>query len=400
MASPGPEDSETPAVPSDGSGAGDTGDENGTGREKPESMSDTPADQSGADDADTQDVDPAADTAKRFNPEGAGSLAGDDQETASTSDSSSAEAPPTSEETPAEPFSDTPKAILRRTREINQITTKSRFEELNVRGERHRNRYADVYEVLVGKRGNQQAVALGLLHRPEDRGKQVDFENDIGQELEYWSDVDDHEGILTVHDWGLEPRPWLATELFENTLATRRRVSLNTAVRDGIVLADAVSHLHQRDVVHGAIDPKNVVYPTVSVAARQEFLPRLTHVSLIHTFKHYFSPGNCLDPRYAAPEYYNSQFGSIDHSTDIYHLGAVCYRLCTGRHPYRGGYKEIRHSILKEGPPRPSAVAENVPDDVDELVAKAMARPKLRRYETVEHFQTELRGIEREYSDG
>ncbi|MFC6755786.1 hypothetical protein ACFQER_02550 [Halomicroarcula sp. GCM10025894] len=109
-------------------------------------------------------------------------------------------------------------------------------------------------------------------------------------------------------------------------------------------------------------------------------------------YRHQFDPAQFLDPRYAAPEYYQRRFGRIDHATDIYGLGAVCYRLFTGEPPYTGAFEAVRDEVLSSGPPDPSAVAD-VPPAVDDIVGKAMARRKLARYETAAHLRQELRSL-------
>jgi serine/threonine protein kinase len=112
----------------------------------------------------------------------------------------------------------------------------------------------------------------------------------------------------------------------------------------------------------------------------------------MRVFRHHFPPSQCLDPRFAAPEYYNDQFGQIDHATDIYQLGAVCYRLLTGHPPHTGDFEHVRAAVLDSIPPQPSTVAD-LPEQVDDVIMKAMAKQKLQRYETVEPFQQELTSI-------
>jgi len=279
-----------------------------------------------------------------------------------------------------------------RTRELSAIGARSRFDGLEVRGGRRRGRYATTYESLVGQGGGQRAVCLRVLRRVGTDGT-TEFDAEVGRELERWEAVGDHDNVVTVLDWGTEPHPWLATAPTDGTLAGRGATDAARALEQARSLADAVAHLHQADVVHGGIDPKNVVYPSGAFVTPADGAPRLDNVGLIHAFRRYVSPASCLDPRYAAPEYYAAEFGRIDHATDIYQLGAVLYRLFAGRPPYVGEFTQVREAVTGSEPPPPSTVAEGVPAGVDDLVTKAMATRKLRRYETVEHLRAELAGL-------
>jgi hypothetical protein len=53
-------------------------------------------------------------------------------------------------------FEDDPEAMLRRTTEVSTIAVKSRFDELHIRGDHRRSRYADTYEALVGSGGREE----------------------------------------------------------------------------------------------------------------------------------------------------------------------------------------------------------------------------------------------------
>lgn len=278
--------------------------------------------------------------------------------------------------------------------EVSSIASRSKFDTLHILASRHRDRYADVYEALVGRGGEERAVALRLLRRPD--GNRLAFEKRVKSELRRWEAVDDHPNLVSVFDWGGEPRPWLVTMFTGETLLEADRVSPQRALAEAADLASAVAHLHQNGVIHGGIDPGNVSYPG-EVMEGDDFVPVLGNVGLLNAFRFHFDPALCLDPRYAAPEYFDDSYGRIDHTTDIYQLGAVLYYRLTGRPPFSGGFDDIREGVLSREPAPPSQVAENVPPAVDDVVTKAIAKGKLRRYETVEHFERELASVGAEH---
>jgi hypothetical protein len=290
-----------------------------------------------------------------------------------------------------------PEAMIRRTKDASSIAVRSRFDELYVQGERRSGRFSTTYESLVGQGGEQRAVGLRLVHQPEKTADVPAFQKELRGYLKRWQAVGEHDHIVTVLDWGIEPRPWIATSLARERLSDREYIDFRTALGNAMDLVDALSSAHQNDVIHGGLDAQNVVFPEGAFEDVTEQAPLLDNVGLMQVFRHYFAPADCLDPRYAAPEYYTNRFGRIDHATDIYQLGAIFYRLFTGQPPHTGDFDSIRGSILTSHPTPPSDIVDDVPEEIDNLITKAMARQKLRRYETVEHLHQELASIAAEY---
>ena len=277
--------------------------------------------------------------------------------------------------------------------EVSSIAARSQFDKLHILAARERGRYADAYEALVGRGGEEKAIQLRLLTRPDDSETWPAFEREVGRRLREWEAACDHEHVVTLLDWDVEPRPWLASMFTGNSLADRDPIPVERALADGVRLADAISHLHNNGVVHGGLDPKTVVYPGEMLETDGGARPMLNNVGLLHAYRFYVEPALCLDPRYAAPEYYDDQHGRVDHATDIYQLGGVLYRLVTGEPPYDGTFAAVREGILQGDPTPPTDVVADLPPGIDDVVSKAMATQKLTRYETVEHFQRELESV-------
>jgi len=283
------------------------------------------------------------------------------------------------------------------TADTSEIAGRSRFDEVYVEGQYYQGRYATVYETLVGRGRDEQAISLRVLNRPDGLSGVHGFEKAVGERVGDWAVVGDHGNVVQVWDWGIGPRPWLATAFTAGTIAGWDHPGFEAGLAIACSLSEAVSYVHQHDVVHGAIDPRNIVFPGESFTEGAiEDVPLLDNVGLIHAYRDHVGVQDLLDPRFTAPEYHSDQFGRIDHMTDIYQLGATCFYLFTGQPPYTGNAERIREGILEETPPAPSAVAD-VPSPADDLLSKALARDKIRRYETAEQFHQELRSLAAEF---
>jgi predicted nucleic acid-binding Zn-ribbon protein len=270
------------------------------------------------------------------------------------------------------------------------VEYESRFDSISILAPRERRRYGDTYRTRGVVDETEYAVAVRLLDGVD--GTDGSFGTALATRLDEWQALADVENVLTLYDWGADPRPWLATEYTAETLADRDRFSTTEAAWHAERLAGAVTTLHERGVVHAGIDAESVAYYGNVIEESDRQPPLLDNLGLLSVYRHRFDPSQFLDPRYAAPEYYQRRFGRIDHATDIYGLGAVCYRLFTGTPPYTGAFDGVRDGVLSADPPEPSAVAD-VPPAVDDIVGKAMARRKLARYETAAHLRQELRSL-------
>jgi len=278
---------------------------------------------------------------------------------------------------------------------VATIASRSRFDHLHPTGVQYQDRYGSVYEALAGLAGQQLEVALRLLDRPDEPDGQ--FSNLITELLGSVAPITDHERLLDVVDYGEQPRPWLVTPTVSERLADRTPMDFVSPLTTATEIVEGVVHLHRNDRTHGGLDPQSVVFVGDRFGDVVQGSPKIDNSGLLAVYRHHFEPATYLEPAYAAPEYYSQEFGDVDNQTDVYHVGAVLYYLFTGRAPFTGSFERIQAKVLQAGPPKPSSA--DAPPEFDDIVTKAMAREKIRRYETVQHLQRDLERlvINREY---
>ena len=94
-------------------------------------------------------------------------------------------------------------------------------------------------------------------------------------------------------------------------------------------------------------------------------------------------------PAYMSPQQVREE--PLDHRTDIYSLGVVMYQLLTGHPPFQAStnYNMI-YQIIHTAPTRPSMLRADLPQAIEDIVLKAMAKPLDQRYATWEEFAGDL----------
>jgi formylglycine-generating enzyme required for sulfatase activity len=206
-----------------------------------------------------------------------------------------------------------------------------------------------------------------------------------------------HAHVVTIHQVG-EDRgaPFLAMEYLEGEPLDRRLQRLGTlpvpeVLRIGREIAEGLAAAHDKGLVHRDIKPANVWLEGkeghvkildfgLARAARGD--ARLTQLgALIGT------------PAYMAPEQADGR--DVDHRCDLFSLGVVLYRACTGRMPFQG--KDTVSTIVAvatETPPVPHDVNPQVPRGLSALVMHLLAKGRDDRPDTAAAVAGKLAALE------
>jgi serine/threonine-protein kinase len=203
----------------------------------------------------------------------------------------------------------------------------------------------------------------------------------------------DHKHIVTVYDYGeVNGSPFLVMRYIPGgTLKTRMSepVGWRQAVRWLIPIAEALGYAHQRGVIHRDVKPANILF-------NEEYDPVLTDFGIAKILEtdEATLTGTGLGvgtPEYMAPEQWQ---GKPCEASDQYALGVVLYELITGHKPYTSDPPAAIILMQATEPLRPpSQLVKGIPEGVEKLLYKALAKDPVDRYEDMGAFKKALAGL-------
>jgi serine/threonine-protein kinase len=92
---------------------------------------------------------------------------------------------------------------------------------------------------------------------------------------------------------------------------------------------------------------------------------------------------------------------SLTPRRDIYALGVLAFEMLVGRRPFRAkAWQGLLHEHAYEPPPRASDLRPDLPPQLDDLFARALAKDPAARIPTADRFRRELLAVQRQAADG
>jgi len=232
-----------------------------------------------------------------------------------------------------------------------------------------------------------RALAVKILHR--NLVSDVEVVSRFRREAEI-SDAVDHPNVVRIFDVNntADGVPFIVQELLVGEdlgqrLEREGRLSIHDTVHILRQVCDVLAAVHARGVIHRDLKPNNLflvgdpLRPTVKLI---DFgIARLRGPDDAKATQTGVVMGT---PAFMAPEQARGE--RVDTRADIYAVGAIAYCCATGRAPYDlADAAAALHAVLMVEPPRPRAIAPDLPEDFEMVLQRAMARDREDRYPTL-----------------
>ena len=204
-------------------------------------------------------------------------------------------------------------------------------------------------------------------------------------------------------------RPSTVTDLLRPSPSGIRRLGVLEAIGVGIQLAGALEHIHTQNVVNLDVKPGNVLFrkrrfefvrgsvPEAVICdfgiARDVRYPRTGLLGV--ATPEYVSPEQASEPTgsYSAPERSSrSSHQMVDTRSDIFSLGVLLYEGLTGTLPFENLARVVDPNYV---PTPPRQLRSSIPQRLDEIVMRALAKNRNYRFRTAEELRAALQEVRR-----
>jgi serine/threonine-protein kinase len=195
-----------------------------------------------------------------------------------------------------------------------------------------------------------------------------------------------HPNIVTVHDFGRDGgRNYIVMEYIEGK-------DLKSLIKDGapfkveraldltIQICAGIGYAHRAGLVHCDVKPQNILVTADGRVKVTDFGIARALATL--------QPGETTDVVWGSPQYYSPEQAAGEAPTpasDVYSIGVVMYEMLAGRLPFVASTQQALAMMhLRDEPPRLTLFNPSLPETLERITHKVMAKEPSARYRTAD----------------
>jgi len=195
-----------------------------------------------------------------------------------------------------------------------------------------------------------------------------------------------HPNIVTVHDFGRDGgRNYIVMEYIEGK-------DLKTLIKEGapfkpdraldiaIQICAGIGYAHRAGLVHCDVKPQNILVTPDGRVKVTDFGIAKAMASI--------QPGETTDVVWGSPQYYSPEQAAGEATTpasDVYSIGIVMYEMLAGRLPFVASTQQALAMMhLRDEPPRLTLFNPSLPEALERVVHKVLAKEPSARYRTAD----------------
>jgi len=215
-----------------------------------------------------------------------------------------------------------------------------------------------------------------------------------------------NEHIIDITDIGntADGRTFVVMEYLEGEslaecLTREHELTEQRTLRIASQAASALAAAHAKGIVHRDIKPENLfllkrnnadfvkvvdfgISKSLRASSEEEAAQRLTQTGMVLGTPLYMSPEQARGDE------------DLDHRVDIYALGVIMYEAIAGRVPFAGtNYLSVISQVLNEDPKPVREIRPDVSEELEAIIAKAMAKDRTQRYEDADAMLQDLTAL-------
>ena len=211
-----------------------------------------------------------------------------------------------------------------------------------------------------------------------------------------------HPSIVAVYDTGEETvisesgrtlsLPYIVMEYVKGRtvsqlLSNGDALPIDEAVQIVVGILSALEYSHREGIVHRDIKPGNIMLtPDGKVKVMDFGIARAVADSSATMTQTNSVVGTA---QYLSPEQARGEV--VDARSDLYSTGCVLFELLTGQPPFRGDSAvAVAYQHVSQQPPAPTSIAPDIPESLDRVVTKSLAKRREDRYQSAADMRADL----------
>ena len=234
-------------------------------------------------------------------------------------------------------------------------------------------------------------VAIKTINLTLPKEELAEFEARFYQEAKAAGGLS-HRNIVTIHDIGRSDRvAYMAMEFLEGQelrrlMQSRVPIQVAHALDIGAQIAEGLQFAHDRQIIHRDIKPANIMVLNDGLVKITDFGIARMRNNEVKTMT-----GMILgSPKYMSPEQVSGK--RADTRSDIFSLGVVLYEMLTGTSPFvADNIHGVMYQTMNFNPPAPRTLNPELPDVLNFIIAKALAKNLDDRYQKAKDLSDDLR---------
>lgn len=206
-----------------------------------------------------------------------------------------------------------------------------------------------------------------------------------------------HAAVVPVHEVGeINGEPFIVMKLINGAtlekLLKGGALTTTEAVEKLRVVAYAIADAHEHGIIHRDLKPANIL---IEHTTGQPWVMDFGLAKNLQADSNLTSVGDIMGtPGYMAPEQATGQASTASPAADVYGLGAILYRILTGRPPIEaadGDFARTMQLIREHDIISPRERDRRIPVDLNALCVKSLETDPARRYSNAGEFAADLR---------
>jgi serine/threonine-protein kinase len=202
-----------------------------------------------------------------------------------------------------------------------------------------------------------------------------------------------HQNVIRIYDFlfiqgnyaiSME---YFASHTLGSEIVNEKPMPLKRALQFGVDMCTGMTVAHKQGIIHRDLKPANVLINEAGLlkivdfgvaAAQQQGDTQLTKTGYV-----------IGSPKYMAPEQILGK--KVDERSDIYAVGVMLYEMLTGVPPYaKGDHMSVMYQHVQGRARPPREINPALPEGLPELIMRAMAVDKTKRFQTMDELSAAL----------